>query len=332
MDEIYINPKMLSVIVPVYNAEKYLTHCLESIRKSNYPNIEVILVDDGSTDSSPSICDLFTYKDNRFKVLHVQNGGVSYARNIGIKHCTGEYITFVDADDSVEPEYFDDIIIRGSEDFVYSGYKNIEAGLIKEENILPTAIWNINDIKNNLYAFWIKVPITFVWCGCYKRQLIVSNNLTFDESSSLGEDVLFNIEYLKICTKIRISSSSGYLHNNIRQSLVHRYYANRIKKEEKECQAWESLSGHVEYRLRWYGWHVSLNHYEMWLNKNSNIPKKKIKLKIKACYKDTYFRDSIKYIRKNGSLDEKVESYMMRNHIHRIFKPLWEIVVKIFNK
>lgn len=331
MDEVYIDQLLLSIIVPVYNAEKYLPNCLESIRESNYKNIEVILVDDGSTDSSPSICDSYAYKDNRFNAIHVQNGGVSYARNIGIKHSSGKYITFVDADDSVEPEYFDNILIRENEDLVYSGYKNIEAGIVKEENIPNADILEIEDIKNKLYEFLSKSPIAFVWCGCYKRDLITANTLEFDENSVLGEDVLFNINYLKVCKKIRISSSSGYLHNNTVESLVHRYYANRDKKEESECRAWEELSGGTEYRLRWYGWHVALNHYEIWLNKNV-ISKREIKKKIKACYNNLYFRESIKYIRKNGSLDEKVESYLMRSYKHRLFKLLWQMILKISGK
>lgn len=328
MTATYNEQILLSVIVPVYNAEEYLSDCLASIRKSNYQNIEVILVNDGSTDSSPSICNVYSCKDPRFKTVHIQNGGVSHARNIGIRHCSGEYITFVDADDLVEPSHFDDIMIQENEDFVYSGYKNTKGRIVKEENKPDAVVLDIKDIKKNLYEFWKKVPITFVWCGCYKRHLIISNNLKFDENSILGEDVLFNIDYLKVCNKIRISSSSGYLHSHTVHSLVHRYYANRGEKEEKECRAWEELSGCAEYRLRWYAWHVALKHYETWLN-STFIPKEEIKHKMKACYNNPYFRESIKYIRKSGSLDEKVESYLMRSYVHKMFRPLWQIILKI---
>ena len=89
----------ISVIIPVYNAEQYLEECLNSIRNQTYKELEVILVDDGSTDNSGKICDKYTKVDNRFRVLHINNSGPSYARNIGLKEAQGEYITFVDADD-----------------------------------------------------------------------------------------------------------------------------------------------------------------------------------------------------------------------------------------
>ena len=90
---------LISVIVPVYNVEQYLTKCLESIVSQTYTNLEILLIDDGSTDGSGEICDRFASKDSRISVIHKANGGVSTARNLGMELCTGEYIMFVDADD-----------------------------------------------------------------------------------------------------------------------------------------------------------------------------------------------------------------------------------------
>ena len=92
----------ISVIVPIYNADKYLQICLDSIISQTYNNLQIILIDDGSTDESPKICDIYAERDSRFKVIHQENHGAVYARNIGIDNAEGKYITFVDADDWIE--------------------------------------------------------------------------------------------------------------------------------------------------------------------------------------------------------------------------------------
>ena len=96
---------LISIIIPVYNAEKYLTACIDSVLAQTYSNIEVILVNDGSKDSSGKICDTYKYQDTRTKVIHLENGGVSRARNIGINACNGDYLCFIDADDTVVSDY-----------------------------------------------------------------------------------------------------------------------------------------------------------------------------------------------------------------------------------
>ena len=100
----------VSVIVPVYNTEKYLKECIESILGMSYPELEVILVDDGSADSSGSICDEYSHKDTRVIVIHKPNGGLSSARNAGLESSSGEYICFIDSDDTVEPEFAEKLI------------------------------------------------------------------------------------------------------------------------------------------------------------------------------------------------------------------------------
>ncbi len=102
--------KKVSVIVPIYNAEKYLNKCLESIIGQTYKNLEIILVDDGSSDNSPTICDAWAQIDSRIRVIHKKNGGVSSARNAGIDLAQGDYIGFVDADDWIEPNMYEVLI------------------------------------------------------------------------------------------------------------------------------------------------------------------------------------------------------------------------------
>ena len=100
-----MNKPLISIILPVYNVSAYLEKCLDSVLSQDYENLEIILVDDGSTDESPEICDRYKEKDNRITVIHKENGGLSDARNAGSSMAHGEYITFVDSDDSIQSEY-----------------------------------------------------------------------------------------------------------------------------------------------------------------------------------------------------------------------------------
>lgn len=98
---------MISVIVPIYGVEKFLPNCIESLLHQTYTNLEIILVDDGSKDNCPAICDEYAKKDNRIKVIHKENGGLSSARNAGLKLACGEYISLIDSDDFVAPNFFE---------------------------------------------------------------------------------------------------------------------------------------------------------------------------------------------------------------------------------
>ena len=98
---------MISVIVPIYGVEKFLPNCIDSILKQTYTDLEIILVDDGSKDNCPAICDEYAKKDNRIKVIHKENGGLSSARNAGLKIAFGQYVSFIDADDFISPNFYE---------------------------------------------------------------------------------------------------------------------------------------------------------------------------------------------------------------------------------
>ena len=109
------NNDLVSIIVPVYNTEKYIERCVSSLRSQTYTNIEIILVDDGSTDASPALCDKYAQSDSRIKSIHKKNGGVSSARNLGFENCSGDYISYVDSDDYVHPQFIE-ILYKGCRD------------------------------------------------------------------------------------------------------------------------------------------------------------------------------------------------------------------------
>lgn len=202
----------ISIVIPVYNVESKLYRCLISIQNQSYRNFEVLLIDDGSKDSSGIICDEFVRLDSRFKVYHTENRGVSRARNLGIEKSTGEYLTFVDSDDYVETEYLVDLLagINGelvisnvnycSEDLKYKmpqEKKGTYCIMLKEE---PDQIADL--LKNR--------KLNYVYAKLYRNDLILDFNIRFHEDVSLGEDTMFVFDYLMHIQKISVIDSSNY--------------------------------------------------------------------------------------------------------------------------
>ena len=176
----------ISIIVPIYNAEKYLEQCLQSIKNQTLKDIEVICVDDGSTDSSPQIMDRFQNEDQRFKVIHKSNGGNGHSMNTGLAAATGEYIGCVEADDYIENNMFEKLYMytnNGTVDIVKSNFWNCyenEDGSIKkvvnEERSNMPEIATPFTIKEYPQILWGHPSI---WSGIYKRSLIEDNGIKF---------------------------------------------------------------------------------------------------------------------------------------------------------
>ncbi len=179
-----------SVIVPVYNAEKYIAKCIESILNQTEDDLELILVDDGSPDNSGIICDKYATKDNRVKVFHQENGGVCAARNTGLKHASGEYLSFVDSDDYLESNalevLYNDIVTHNADvscalmkNDSNQGKHNLENGVYE--------VWHDSDaIKNAL----LDNPFTYSSCAkLFKKELI--GNIRFEEGRKIHEDSFF---------------------------------------------------------------------------------------------------------------------------------------------
>lgn len=185
---------MISVIVPVYNVEKYIRNCLDSIINQTYKDLEIILVDDGSTDNSGAICDEYAQKDSRIKVIHKQNGGLSSARNAGLDNATGKYVGFIDSDDFIELDMYEKLLNTlqvTQTDVCMCGCKIVsEQGAILFKNNLPIKIYKIDDILKDVI-----LPLeTSAWNKLYKREII--GNARFPEGKIHGEDLIFTLEYL----------------------------------------------------------------------------------------------------------------------------------------
>lgn len=208
--EIKENNDLISVIVPVYNVESYLRKCLDSIVGQTYKKLEIILVDDGSTDGSGSICDEYAKEDHRIKVIHKDNDGVSSARNIGIDNVKGKYILFVDADDIVNERYVEILyieLLKHKVDIVFCGIKSIyvKSG---EETIIGVKKEFQGNINKDFIKFYRKNLFLITagpYAKIYKANIIKSNNLKFDESYNNVEDYLFNLQYYSFIKPFYVS-------------------------------------------------------------------------------------------------------------------------------
>ena len=191
----------ISIIIPVYNVYKYIRECIESLINQTYSNIEIILVDDGSNDNSGKICDDYAKKDKRIKVIHKENSGVSNSRNVGIEISSGDYIVFVDSDDVVSRDYIKKLFER------HNDKRQIICKFIEFNKEIPNIklSGNITQIKKDSFIEISKLSLLNTpCCKLYNKKIIKDNKILFDENISIGEDLLFNLEYLKYINEVYI--------------------------------------------------------------------------------------------------------------------------------
>lgn len=193
----------ISIILPVYNKQKYILNILQDIQEQIFEEFECIIIDDGSTDDSGRLCDEFARNDLRFKIIHIKNQGVSHARNIGIKKATGKYITFIDADDRIEPCYLKSLYIAANEsraDVVIASYEKWWAEKDKRVKVeLPySGLWKMKDLLSDFAETQKKTGIYgFCWGKLLRAESI--KDMWFDENYILAEDFEY---YLRIYPKI----------------------------------------------------------------------------------------------------------------------------------
>jgi glycosyltransferase involved in cell wall biosynthesis len=248
----------LSIIVTIYNIENYIEKCLESLTKNNIETIEIICVDDGSTDRSKNILKKYKARDKRIKILEKQNGGISSARNKGIEYAKGEYICFIDGDDYVDELMFENIINilnTNKVDTLFMGYYRVDwSNNIK--SIYPKmnkTFLNENEIKNILIPSilglslddvynWFDTGVLnsnkefpSVWRYVYSSKIIKKYNILFNENLITGEDIIFNWEYLHHTTNVQVINECFYYYmwrqNSLSQSYdkKYRFYESKTK-------------------------------------------------------------------------------------------------------
>ena len=199
--------ELVSIIIPVYNVEKYIEKTVESVLNQDYKNIEVILVNDGSQDKSKDIIEKFSKIDSRIRIINKENGGVSSARNEGIRSAAGDYITFIDGDDWVEPNYVA---------YFLNLIKKYDANIAMNKNNFSDFNKRTTEKTYSVSAEkaieWIYLGDIFVavWNKMYRTEFIKGNNILFDESIWYGEGMLFNIDCLQFVDSVAIGEKNVY--------------------------------------------------------------------------------------------------------------------------
>lgn len=221
---------MVSVIVPVFNAKRELYHCIESILHQSYTDFELILVNDGSTDESSSICDRYTEMDSRICVVHQKNRGVSSARNKGIEISQGEYFCFVDSDDQLISTFLDSMVSTmetQKADIVVCGYQVVKHGTVVQERKLRENIANPIP-RNNLYVLVEHTLYSAPWCKLFRGDIIRKQQIRFDESMCFGEDMVFNFAYTDYIHSIYVINKSLYQYYIDNENSLMRGYRKNI--------------------------------------------------------------------------------------------------------
>ena len=236
----------VSVIIPVYNTGKYLMQCVDSVVKQTYKNLQIILVDDGSTDDSGNMCDKIAQKDNRIQVIHKQNEGLGLTRNKGLEYVEGRYVTFLDSDDWFLQDHIEmlmqsalnsnaDLVI-GSRTKFFSDkketFKQLDLSLYGEfsgedikTKVLPEIISASPNSNNDL-----GIPMS-VCFNLYSSDIITKNKILFpSERYCVSEDFFFNYKYIRNCQKVVIIKEYGYIYRNTPMSISHSFNEEQISR------------------------------------------------------------------------------------------------------
>lgn len=227
----------VTVIIPIYNSEKVLRRCIRSVQRQTYRNIEVILVDDGSIDSSGTICDEYASNDDRVKVFHIKNSGVSSARNYGLFHATGEKVLFVDSDDWVD-EYYVESLMSVSEDYdlVIGSATLVNKSAAKYDAFPDIAVSSKEFDK--LFADQRILKRTSPWAKLFNSKVIKEKQIVFPEGMHIGEDAVFLYSYILYCDRILVVDNRLYYYNVESMGSL----TKRMNSVQDEMYALETLS------------------------------------------------------------------------------------------
>lgn len=307
---------MISVVVPIYNVEKYIHKSIESILNQSYHNLEIILVDDGGTDDCPAICDEFAKKDNRIKVIHKENGGLSDARNAGVAVATGAYISFIDSDDFIKPDMYEKMLTRMKEtnaDIVVCNYDCVsEDGTPIEERNQNTTITDevytskeaVEKLCGNNYEYWVTA-----WNRLYKSR--VAKAVPFPKGKIHEDEFTAHLFYDQA---ERVAGISEPLY----QYVIRENSIMTKKYSIKNLAYVEALNNRIHYCMKHDMKEIGLA-FLRWMAKyliKANLQLDKNDKEVNKAYQDSeaLFWDSYYEIRKNYGVDKKtlVMAVMMR--------------------
>lgn len=237
--------ELVSVIIPVYNVEKYLRSCIDSVLAQTWENIQIILVNDGSKDNSAAICDEYAAKYSNVQVIHKENEGSGYTRNCGMKYAIGDYLSFLDSDDTLDNNTYEDCIElmkKNEADVCYFGRKTFDqnGNYTVNENVPDKLIYRDEEVGKEFakhYIGWLqneqKMPFIkeSACCVLYSRKVISENHIQFpSERECLSEDAFFNLDVCRNSKCIVINTQNYYNYRYNENSLTTKYDAQKFKK------------------------------------------------------------------------------------------------------
>ena len=307
-----------SVIIPVYNVEKYINRCLKSILSQHYNDLEIIVIDNGSTDRSGSICDIYANEYANFSVYHIENHGVGSARNFGLSKARGEFIYFVDSDDYLVGNLFaefEDKLTPDLDLLVFSYYNSFEQELTERnrtKKCLPySGLYDKNDFIKIFTDLFLSDMLYTVWNKLYRREFLIENNISF-EKYELGEDVRFNLDVYHKVNKVYLSQDSYYVYVIGRKgSAMSSYNPKRLQYQLQELELVDSL-------LK--DWHIDSSNLDntvkarILMSNIHNISKQKLPVikKVKLVKEICKSKDMADFIRNDSSILNPLVKMLLR--------------------
>lgn len=311
-----------SVIIPVYNVEKYINRCVKSILSQRYNGIEIILIDNGSTDRSGSICDIYANEYANISVYHIENHGVGSARNFGLSKDRGEFIYFVDSDDYLVGNLFaefEDKLVPDLDLLVFSYYNSFEQEMTERnrtKKCLPhSGLYDKNDFIKIFTDLLLSDMLYTVWNKFYRREFLIENNISF-EKYELGEDVRFNLNVYRNVNKVYLSQDSYYVYVIGRKgSTMSGYNPKRLQYQLQELKLVDSL-------LK--DWHIDSSNLDntvkarILMSNIYNISKQKLPVtnKVKLVKEICKSKDMADFIRNNSSILNPLIKLLLKCRIY----------------
>lgn len=286
--------KTVTLIIPIFNTGEKLYRCLESVKSQTFADFECLMIDDGSKDESPQIIEEYAQKDSRFKAIHKENGGVSSARNEGLKKAKGEWVVFLDSDDSIKPNHLEAMLaaVDSDIDIVFTGYEQtLTGGRIAEGHQYVACKYKEKDGVAKFLSETDTLRYMVPWDRMYRRRVIADAGILFDLNLSLSEDRLFCYQYLLYARGIVTISAVTYMHDaSDLNSLSNRFYPFQVNayrydtfvKATEELFSRFELSDYAVFEMWKYTWNILV----LTLSSLYNIKKNIFKV---ACRQKDFF-------------------------------------------
>lgn len=300
---------MISIIIPVYNKEKFISKCLESIVTQTFHDFEVIIINDGSTDKSQCIIEKYVEQDNRIICYNIENSGVSNARNIGLNYARGDYVMFIDADDFISSDYLENVLNNSSSDIVITGYTSVLQSYEIYNNCIKSNVIIKENEKKYIFNKVLFPYLCVVWAKLFKREIIEKYNIRFPKIN-IGEDTCFMYKYLYYAKNIKFIDNIGYC-NNIIDGTLSRNNDDRLDDLEYMISYLDSI---YDFKFNRYWIFLTVRNIKIYLSRNMSFDK------FIECIKVIKNKKYYKYLNilKCTKLTDAVVLIMLKLHLYRL--------------